>query len=238
MKLNQIFGMRTIRNNRFACLAVLVLAGMVSTAASARADDFTFTINGSGITGSGISGSGILQVSNTGPFGAYTVTGISGTFTDLTNNISGAISGLESAGAPMTDGVDTFFSAPAATASNLTYDNLFWPGGNSPAVCVDVPAYFGGDFDIYGLAFDVAEGSTTYTVDLWSDGPDLGGYQLNDALNSQPFTTPNMDGLADSINFTASQTPEPSSLLLLGSGMLGFCGTVGRKALASKRWKR
>jgi hypothetical protein len=238
MKPNQILGMRALRSNRFVCLATLVLAGMVSSAASARADDFSFTINGTGITGTGISGSGILQVSNTGPFGASTITGISGTFADLTNHFSGAITGLEPAGAPVTDGVDTYFSAPAFTASSLSYDDLFWSDGNSPAVCAEVPQYFGGDFDIYGLAFDVTDGSTIYTVDLWSNGPDLGGYQLNDALGANPFTTPDMDGLADAVNFTASPTPEPSSLFLMGSGMLGLVETVRRKASASRRSKQ
>ncbi|HEY4009997.1 MAG TPA: hypothetical protein VGM11_07580, partial [Acidobacteriaceae bacterium] len=156
--------------NRFAkhltLFALPVLAGMVFTASQARADAYSFSINGSGM-----SASGVIHVSNTGPFGAYTVTGITGTFTDSTNGFSGSISGLEPAGPPVTNGMNTFFSAPAFTSSGFSYDNLFWPGGNSPAVCVDAPVFFGGDFDIYGLAFDVTGG---YTVDLWSDGA-LGG---------------------------------------------------------------
>ena len=212
-------------------LALPVLAGMLCSATTARADDYSFSIGGSGL-----SSSGILHVSNTGPFGAYTVTGISGTFQDSVNNFSGVISGLLPAPAPATDGTDTFFSAPAFTPSGQSYDNLFWPGGNSPAVCVDAPIFFGGDFDVYGLAFNVTSGAKVYSVDLWSDGK-LGGYQLNDALGTQPFSPPNMNGLAYAVNFTASPTPEPESLVLLGSGLLGLLA-AGRRKAGSWVWKR
>jgi PEP-CTERM motif-containing protein len=221
----------TAPRNPIAFVALPVLAGMLCMAGTAKADQYNFSLSGTGL-----SGSGVLQVSNTGPFGAYTVTGISGTFQDSTNNFSGIISGLLPAPAPVTDGTDTFFSAPAFTASGQSYDNLFWPGGNSPAVCVDAPVFFGGDFDVYGLAFNVTSGANVFSVDLWSDGK-LGGYQLNDALGTQPFFPPNMSGLAYAVNFTASPTPEPASLVLLGSGALGLLA-AGRRKAGSWVWKR
>jgi hypothetical protein len=201
-----------------------LMAGMLCVTSSARASDYDFSISGSGIVASGT-----LQVSNTGPFGASTVTGISGNFKDSNDNFSGAITGLNFASAPVTDGTDTFFSAPAFTAAGFSYDNLFWSGGNSPAVCLDAPIFSGGDFDIYGLSFIIAGG---YAADLWSNGPGLGGYQLNDSLNGAPFVTPNQDGLAYSVNFAAAPTPEPSSLLLLGSGMTGLFTLLRRKRTA------
>jgi len=218
------------KSHRVTLLLILpVMAGMLCVTSLARADDYNFSV-----TGSGIAGSGTLQVSNTGPFGAYTVTGITGTFTDTNNttnnnSFSGAITGLNFAPAPTTDNSDTYFSAPAFTASGFSYDNLFWPGGNSPAVCVDAPIFFGGDFDIYGLSFNVAGG---YTMDLWSNGPDLGGYELNGSSSSGPFITPNMDGLAYAVSFSASPTPEPGSLALLGSGMTGLAALLRRKRAA------
>jgi PEP-CTERM motif len=209
-------------------LALLVIpplmAGMLCVTSPAMAEDYRFLVSEGGIAAAGT-----LQVSNTGPFGASTVTGINGNFTDSNNNFSGAITGLNFAPAPVTDLSDTYFSAPAFTTASFSYDNLFWSGGNSPAVCVDAPIFFGGDFDIYGLSFNVAGG---YTVDLWSNGPDLGGYQLNDSLNGAPFVTPNMDGLAYGVDFAASPTPEPSSLLLLGSGMTGLFTLMRRKRTA------
>ena len=201
-----------------------VLAAMLCLTSPARADDYKFSVSGSGILASGT-----LQVSNTGPFGASTVTGITGTFTDSADNFSGAITGLNFAPAPVTDPTDTYFSAPAFTSAGFSYDNLFWPGGDSPAVCVDAPIFSGGDFDIYGLSFNIAGG---YTADLWSNGPNLGGYQLNDSLNGVPFVPSNMDGLAYGVNFSAAPTPEPTSLLLLGSGVTGLWTVLRRKRTA------
>lgn len=216
-------GPRTPR--RLALLAIPPLvAAMLCVTSTARADDYTFSLNGSGIVASGT-----LQVSNTGPFGASTITGITGTFADSNDNFSGAITGLNFAPAPVTDSTDTYFSAPAFTSAGFSYDNLFWANGNSPAVCVDAPIFSGGDFDIYGLSFNIAGG---YTADLWSNGPNLGGYQLNDSINGTPFVPSNMDGLAYGVNFSAAPTPEPTSLLLLGSGVTGLCTLIRRKRKA------
>ena len=213
--------MRPRRGYLLMAASCLVALGMTQ---AARADDFNFSVSGSGITASGT-----FQASSTGPFGAYTVSGIEGTFTDSTDGFSGAITSLNPVPAPVTDSSDTYFNAPSdiyTPTPLFSYDNLFWPGGNSPAVCVDAPIFSGGDFDIYGLSFNVAGG---YTVDLWSNGPNLGGYQLNDSFGGVPFTTPNMDGLADAVNVNVAPTPEPASLLLLGSALPGLAAVWKRR---------
>jgi hypothetical protein len=193
---------------------------------AADAESYAFSLNGSNVTASGV-----IQVSNTGPLGASTVTGISGTFTDLTNSFSGAITGLQFAPPPTFNvsppAAPNTFGAPAFTDAGFSYDNLFWPGADSPAVCTDALAFYGGYFDVYGMAFTVAGG---YTVDLWSDGS-LGGYQLNDSLGGVPFTPSNMDGLAYAVNVDVAPTPEPASLLLLGSALPGLA------AVLKRRWK-
>jgi hypothetical protein len=205
-------------------LMLVALVAPVGMSRVAHADSYNFSVNGSGIQASGV-----IQVSDTGPLGAYTVTGISGMFSDSTNGISGAITGLKSAPPPTFNlsppAAPNTFSPPATTDAGFSYDDLFWPSADSPAVCTDALAFFGGYFDVYGMAFDVAGG---YTADLWSNGS-LGGYQLNDSLNGVPFTPNNMDGLAYAVNVSATPTPEPESLLLVGTGLSGMAALWSRK---------
>lgn len=213
---NTLSGSANARSGLFA-IAVPIVALAFSLTPAARADSYTFSF-----TGSGINASGVINVSNTGPLGAYTITGITGTFSDLNNSISGNITGLNFAPPPTFNtsppAPANTFGAPAFTNAGFSYDNLFWPGANSPAVCEDALMYFGGYFDVYGMAFNVAGG---YTADIWSDGA-LGGYQVNDSFNGVPFFPSNMAGLAYAVNANVTPTPEPGSLLLLGTGLPGL----------------
>jgi hypothetical protein len=73
----------------------------------------------------------------------------------------------------------------AFTTGGLSYDDLFYPAGNSPAICFElvngVPTltypFSGGQFDIFGVTFDIA-GPAGYVREIWSNGDAGGGPYL------------------------------------------------------------
>jgi hypothetical protein len=99
---------------------------------------------------------------------------------------------------------------PSVNNGLLTYDNLFWPGG-SPQTASDYPPH-GGFLDIYGLMFNIGGGEV---VDFFSNGAGSNGvvdYGVAVATSSVA-----LDYVAGGVS-----VPEPSSLWLLGSGLLGM----------------
>lgn len=218
-------------------LAVLVLAAALGLASAAMAEEINFSFSGGGITASGT-----FNVSQSSTAGADHITGISGTFSDTNVGVSGAITGLY----PPVSYVSNTLASPgiAFTKGGLSYDDTFYPAGNSPAICYDINPttgkpeltypFSGGVFDIFGVTFNVA-GPGGYVGELWSNG-DVGGGPivyaaglanatgLVDDPNSSP-TSPIPPGEYGSLTVS----PEPASLVLFGIGLLGIAALWARK---------
>jgi hypothetical protein len=225
------------RASRWTTLSFGFALAALAASPAARADSYIFSFNGGGL-----SGSGIITVSSVpvpGVPGAVQITGVTGTFSDSNAGISNAaITGVQGTSLPSGINPDGTFIPPGSAADGygFSYDNLFFTNGMSPAVCPPPPPgdphppypFGGGYFDIYGLLFNVQGG---YSVDLWSNGvlPGLGlTYGVGDSLDGDVLNTYG-EPFAPGVAFSVAPTPEPGSLVLLGTGVLGIAGSVVRR---------
>jgi hypothetical protein len=204
-----------IRRFGYVVLTVLAIASL------ARAGTWNFSFSGGGITSSGTLTfvSAPDTTSGVSTPGTYEITGITGTFADSNDGISGDITGLYT---PVSY-ISPLVEPVAFTTGGLSYDDLFFPAGNSPADCPGYP-FSGGDFDILGVAFDVTGG---YVGEFFSDGdfPGYSGpvYAAADASSTAELDNPNPDGTLPGptgvVGTFSAAAPEPGTLLLLAGGL-------------------
>ncbi len=146
------------------------------------------------ISGQGITASGLLTyqpVSLTGFAGvAWRVTGVTGTFSDTVSGINGPFTSVLASGMDYTKApsrqdlganppiVGNLGTVTGSTvqlsygpSTKSSFDNLVYPNGDSPTLCLPYYSYGGGRIDIFGLGLLVdTGGGTTALVNVWSNG--------------------------------------------------------------------
>ena len=195
-------------------LAFLALAAALAITPAAQADTWIYTI-----TGSNFNADLTLFTSSSGT--VQSITDVEGTF-DIVGN------------APVTFSLTSTEPAdPAASANNLTlssdgeflFDNLLYPTatGNGildwGGILVDIDGY---ELNIFSGAFGGSDG-TNAPDNLYFYFADNGSYHSNNQI-------PKSGNTVEAATATLTAVPEPGSLFLLGTGLLGLALVLWRKA--------
>ena len=186
-------------------MGIALLAAAFAAAPVALADSFNYTYTQGGVTATGI------LTGNSVSSGVYDITSGTINLTDLSNaNIdgSGILVPIPSNGNFYTGG-GTILSFLPPWNSNL------YPNQNP-------------EIDYYGaFTFDLTSGAGN------GSGVYIGAIGANDyQIFAGNWDIANLDGGGTFSTTPVSPTPEPSSLLLLGTGLLGAAGIARRKIAA------
>lgn len=214
----------------------------------------TLSFSGPGFSGSlsftyGPTADSVWPSSSSTPAYVINPQGFSGTFTDTNHGLNinnESITGLYSNTNPtgprdtqhntmgpaninFLDGItDPDHIFPPYVGSSLSFDNLYWPNGVSPASAYGWP-FAGGKLDVYGVMFTVAApDSQTYDVDVWFNGygapPGYEGYGVAVVLDPTALVAK---------DYVTGSVPELSTWAMMGLGFLGLASVGHRRGVRS-----
>ncbi len=207
-------------------LSLLVLALALAITPAALADSFNFTVTG---VGNSMSASGVFYTTSLGN-GVYSIDSVVGTFTDLNKGLNIVDESMTlvptSDGAYNSSGAVNGSAGPSYLYQGEQYTNLLYvPAVSNGSVGGTATPEF---LDGYGFLFT----SDGYLISIAGDPNNLYGGWLSIGSNASYLDPTTGDGnynLGEPLDMNVTPTPEPSSLFLLGTGLLGLALVVFRK---------
>ncbi len=134
--------------------------------------------------------------------------------------------------------MSSVFVLPTSAVTDITANWIFQDflgGGNTEAWFAYVNGVAVAQATLPDDSYNGDYLTVTGTVNFAAIAPVAGGYQVELVLqNTVPYgggSVAWLDGGMTGLSYTTSTTPEPGTLIMLGTGILGLAGTLRRKLL-------